>query len=170
MTRPQSAWRRASAGNAFTMTEILISVAALALVGVSAFDLISGGVRGATQATGFQTATLLVSKAVDDVLAIGYRRLLSTLKPGNGSEAMEFNMNLAALGEQSEARSAEDEILISGGCSYRGKVLLDKVHPGLIRVTFNLSWQRCGTPDGRDPIGTLSATRYVGAPILGVAR
>lgn len=142
---------------AFGLVEVLVGLAVLGVLGGAILQLSSGGARSSARATELQLATVLAARCVDQLLSTGYARLAE-------QQDQEQPLDMRKLAPDAAGATA----LMADGFSYQGRVTIEKVRPGLIRLVVTFDWRRDGPAPAVDA-GSLTVLRYVADPLRTLA-
>jgi prepilin-type N-terminal cleavage/methylation domain-containing protein len=137
----------------FTLTEVVLAVALLAVIAFAVLTASSSGVRTAARAGEMQLATVLAQRFVDRVQTAGYPALAARA-------GQESAVDLSFLGEPGDSPSAVPGGLAIDGTTFTARFGVASVRPGLIKIQVGLSWQR---PTG--PPGEIKVFRYIADPL-----
>ena len=133
--------RRVVAG--FSLVEVLVGVALFAMLGAGTIGVVTSGAKTAARAGEGELAALAGMRAMDDLVAEGYDRLL--------------------------ARAGTDRALalppLDAGLACAARCRCVPVDRGLVRLTLSLAWRRADS----DAPGSLTLTRCVADAWAGLA-
>jgi prepilin-type N-terminal cleavage/methylation domain-containing protein len=164
--------------NGFSLAEVVIAVALVAMLGLALMTLVSSGAQVGARAGEMQMATMVGARVIDRMVAVGHA-MLERKARRNGPDGV---LDLTSLDQQRpefrrrrdpnagdvlEAETRESRTLTIDGYEYSGRYMLVEAAPGLMRVSVMISWERYGLNGPRHP-GTLEVVRYVADPLAGL--
>jgi type II secretory pathway pseudopilin PulG len=147
----------ARSGTGFSLVEVMLGSALLAIAVLAVVPALRGGVRGSARAGDLQLATLLGARAVDGLLATGFDALVSKVdRPAP--------LDLPSL------MGTTDGVI--DGFRYTGRYTIQDASSGilpdggmvLLRLEVEISWQTDRALEAQHIV----VIRYVGDPLSGV--
>lgn len=141
-----------------TLTEILVGLAILSVLGLAVIGLLRGSARGTARVGENQLATNLAARVMDQFLFCGYRML--SQEAGKTAE-----IDFVKLGVTSEATSPSPREVLIDGFTIAGHYSVDLPDRGLARVLVTVTWRRAGQTAATRS-GTFSLVRYVADPTV----
>lgn len=161
-----------------SLVEVVVAVALVAGLGVSVMTLLSMGAQVGARASELQMATMVGTRVMDRMTAMGFDRLdrrrtsapmgvldLATLGPSRHGDGWRPSRD-PNRDDRPEPESRESLVLVVDGFTYSASYELALSRPGLLRVAVSINWERIGLTAAGP--GTLDLVRYVADPMVGV--
>lgn len=140
----------------FTVIEVLVAIALFSLATLFVMPVFRTGLRGTARASEFQLAACVAATSVDRVIFLGHARLAELAVRGPADLDLEIASLTPAAAE--DARVADID-----GITFRGRVRIELVEPGLLRLLFRVEWNRGGCARWKAE-DSLAIVRYTSDP------